>query len=129
MPYAAKTTVPVGKTRQEIEQLLTRHGAKRFAVAVEKNSGGVTFDIQDRRVRFQLVLPATEQGDRQRWRALLLCIKAKIESVESKIETFEEAFLAHVVLPDGKTVAEHAIPSIAAAYEGKEMPPLLPHHP
>jgi hypothetical protein len=44
-------------------------------------------------------LPAGEskkdaQARRQKWRALSLCIKAKLERVESKIETFEEAFLA-----------------------------------
>jgi hypothetical protein len=57
---------------------------------------------------------------------LLLCIKAKLESVEAKIETFEEAFLAHVVLPDGETVGEHALPAVAAIYKGGQLRPLLP---
>jgi hypothetical protein len=56
----------------------------------------------------------------------LLCIKAKLEAVEAKIETFEEAFLAHVVLPDGKTVGEHALPAVAAIYKGGQLSPLLP---
>jgi hypothetical protein len=67
-----------------------------------------------------------QKAQRQKWRALLLCIKAKLEAVESKIETFEEAFLAHVVMPDGKTVGDHTLTAIAVAYEGKDMPPLLP---
>jgi hypothetical protein len=46
--------------------------------------------------------------------------------VEAKIETFEEAFLAHVVLPDGKTVGEHALPAVAAIYKGGQLTPLLP---
>ena len=38
----------------------------------------------------------------------------------------EEAFLAHVVLPDGKTVGEHALPAVAAIYKGEQLTPLLP---
>lgn len=43
-----------------------------------------------------------------------------------KIESFEEAFLAHIVLPDGATVGSHAIPAIAASYKGEKLVPLLP---
>ena len=69
---------------------------------------------------------AWEQACRSRWRALFLCIKAKLEAVESRIETFEEAFLAHVMMPDGMTVAEHAAPMIALSYETGTVRPLLP---
>lgn len=61
-----------------------------------------------------------------RWRTLLLCLKAKLESVESGIETFEDAFLAQIVMPDGGTVAEHVRPRIAEAYAANTMQPLLP---
>jgi hypothetical protein len=82
-------------------------------------------------LRFDLPLPAGD-GDkeqktrRQKWRALLLCIKAKLESVASGIESFEEAFLAHVVLPNGQTVADHIAPRIAESYEGNKMLALMP---
>lgn len=54
------------------------------------------------------------------------CIKAKLESIESGIETFEDAFLAHIMMPDGATVGEHAKPMIARSYESGTMQPLLP---
>lgn len=41
-----------------------------------------------------------EQACRERWRALALVLKAKLVSVESKVETIEEAFLAHMVVND-----------------------------
>jgi hypothetical protein len=41
---------------------------------------------------------AWEQAVRQRWRALVLVIKAKLEAVESGITSFEDEFLAHTVL-------------------------------
>ena len=58
-----------------------------------------------------------DQAKRQRGRALLLVIKAKLESVESGIETLEQAFLAHVVMADGKTVHERIAEPIALEYQ------------
>jgi hypothetical protein len=52
-------------------------------------------------------------------------VKAKLESVESKIESFGEAFLAHLIMPDGKTGGAHAQPTIADAYQGGAIVPLL----
>jgi hypothetical protein len=131
MVYAATTTVSVDKSRTEIEHTLKRYGADRFAYFTEADRAIVVFEANQRRIRFDLpILKAIdrkgEQLQRSRWRALLLCIKAKLESVESKIETFEEAFLAHVVLPDGLTVIQHTRERIEIAYKGGEMQALLP---
>jgi len=131
MTYAARTRVPVEKTKTEIETTLARYGADRFAYFTEASKAIIVFEVQDRRVRFDLPLPEgagerIQQQRRERWRALLLCIKAKLESVTSKIETFEEAFLAHVVMPDGRTVYEHTGPRIAEIAKGGELQPLLP---
>jgi hypothetical protein len=131
MTYAARTDVPVEKSRADIERVLKRYGADRFMWFTEPNRAVLVFEASNRRIRFDLPVPdgdkpKDQQMQRSRWRALLLCITAKLESVESKIETFEEAFLAHVVLPDGKTVADHAKPRIAQAYEGGEIQALLP---
>ena len=133
MPYAAHTKVPVDQTKTEIERTLTRYGADRFAYFTEAGKAIIVFEAHSRRLRFDLPLPAgtgerDQKARRQKWRALLLCIKAKLESVASKIETFEEAFLAHVVMPDGKTVAEIALAGIAKAYDGGHMVPLLPDY-
>jgi hypothetical protein len=131
MPYASQTKVPIDQTRIEIERTLKRYGADCFGYFTETERAIIVFESHERRIRFDLPLPIGE-GDRfdkirrQRWRALLLCIKAKLESVASKIETFEEAFLAHVVMPDGQTVAQHARPRIATAYETGKMQALLP---
>lgn len=129
--FAARTKVSVDQSRIEIERALSRYGAARFAYFSEADRAIVVFEANDRRIRFDLPLPAgTSDKDaqlrRQRWRALLLCIKAKLESVQSKIESFEEAFLAHVVMPDGRTVADHAGPRIASAYQSGEVQALLP---
>lgn len=60
---------------------------------------------------------AFDQELRRRWRSLSLVIKAKLEAVESEITTFEEEFLAHIVLPGGRTVWETTRDEIKLAYD------------
>ncbi|MFZ5667144.1 MAG: hypothetical protein ACOY7L_18165 [Pseudomonadota bacterium] len=69
-----------------------------------------------------------EQACRQRWRALLLVIKVKLEAVECGISEFEDEFLANIVLPDGQLLGRAIRPQIAASYETGNMPPLLPDY-
>lgn len=147
--FAKDTNVSPEQTLMDIRKVLTRYKAASFGIVEDTGRVGVTFEMQGRRVRLIVPLPSREdaefryttggphgragsfseqkyeQGIRQRWRALLLTIKAKLESVESKIETFEEAFMAHIVLPDGRTMGDVAVPQIKIAYQNNEMPPLL----
>jgi len=148
MKYAAQTEVPVDRSKAEIERLLQRYGATEFAHGWKQDRATIMFKMQNRYVRFNLPLPtvgeftktatgkqrkagtgavthAWEQACRQRWRALALSIKAKLESVESGIEQFESAFMAQVVMPDGKTISETVLPAIAEAYKTGKMPPLM----
>ena len=134
MAYAKRTEVPVGQTRTEIDKLLQTHKATSVAFMFSVTRAIVLFELGGRRIKFDLPLPSVdekgfEQRTRSRWRALLLCIKAKLESVESKIETFDEAFLAQTVMPDGQTVYEHTLPTIKQVYSTGQMRPLLPPPP
>lgn len=151
--FAASTSVPVEKTRAEIEGLIVRYGATHTAFMNAPDRAIICFEAKGRRIMFELPLPerereefttfrhssgkrmprtetaaaaAWEQACRQRWRALALVIKAKLEAVESGISLFEDEFLANIVMPDGQTVASHVKPVIASAYESGTMTPLLP---
>jgi hypothetical protein len=132
--FAEFTRVPVERTRQQIEQALKRYGADQFVSGWEHGRAMLGFRVKDRMVRFELQLPQAESGHtterierqtRQKWRALLLVIKAKLEAVESEIASFESEFLAHIVLPNNQTVGDFVIPQLAAAYKSKTMPKLL----
>lgn len=152
--YAKGTTVDPGRSRAEIESVLARYGATSFGYAteesVERSRAMVTFIARGRQIRFLMDLPsrtdkefthtpergtrrsadaafkAWEQACRQRWRALALVIKAKLEAVDSGIVTFEAEFLAHTIVPGtGQTVAEQIEPGLAHAIETGTAPKLL----
>lgn len=124
--YAANTDVSSEKSLAELRTTINRFGATHFGYTDEPGKATVAFIVQDRQVRFTLPLPdrherqfthhsrgqrtppaaaaAYEQAVRQKWRALALVVKAKLEAVESGISEFDQEFLAYVVLPDGRTV-------------------------
>ena len=145
MPYAAQTRVPISKTKTDIKELLAKHGAMGFAYATEGNRSRWRSTCPDGGC-IMLVMPsiddyartprnarrtaaaqqsAWEQACRQRWRALLLIIRAKLEAVESGITTLESEFLANIVLPDGGTVGQWLAPQVDEAYSTGRMPPML----
>lgn len=65
------------------------------------------------------------QACRERWRQLHLCIKAKLEAVAQDIETFDESFMPHIVMPDGETLGDKVLGEMQAQLAGKPMRPLL----
>ena len=150
--YAAATDVSSERSRAEIERTLHRYGARQFLYGYDQSRAIVGFQINNRQVRFVLPLPdrddrefthtpsrgterspaqqeaAYEQAVRQKWRALNLVIKAKLEAVEAGIVTFDAEFLAHLVLPNGRTVADEVVSKVEIAYETNQMPALLPYY-
>lgn len=149
--YAESTSVSVENSRAEIERTLRRYRADAFAYAMDGNRAGVMFRMAARQIRFNLTMPDREekvfteysqgrstfrraeaeidkrweQACRQKWRALALVIKAKLEAVAAGITTVEDEFLAHTVLPDGSTMGQWAKPQIEEAYRVGHMPQML----
>lgn len=144
--YAEGTSVAPEKSRMEIEQILRRYGATEFASGWDSTRVALMFTAHDRRVRFDMPMPSIDEiptrngngpikperrmamleaEERRRWRALALAIKAKLEVVESGIAEFEDEFLAHIVMPDGRTVGQHVRPAVEATYETGVIRPLL----
>ena len=147
--YASQTEVNPGRSKESIERTLMRYGASAFAYGQEDGRAMVQFKVENMVVRFIIPMPspgdkefvlsetgrkrsdtarfkAYEQAVKQKWRVLDLVIKAKLEAVESGIVTFEQEFLAHLVLPDGATVGDRVLPELENTLNGAEMPKLLP---
>lgn len=146
--YAEGTTVPVEKSKAEIETLLRKHGATGFLSAWDDERGVsvVQCRIGGRMIRFEVLDPDDSEFKhdhhgflrsadsvaklrdaelRRRWRARLLITKAKLEMIATGDTTFEREFLGDILLPNGETVDEWIVPQIAAAYESGSMPKLL----
>jgi len=133
--YAATTEVPVEKSKRVIEELLKQHGADAYHTGWDAARDIIEFGWQGKQIRFVLPRPdrndfvtgrhgsrtpkqitvAIDQADRQRWRALYLVVRAKLEAVEAGISIFEEEFMAFIVVPGtNRTVGETLVPRIQA---------------
>ncbi len=148
--YAENTAISAEASRGEIERTLLRYGAAAFSYGWEGNKALVAFKMRGKFIRFVLEMPdredqqfkltetkrwarseeaaykAWEQACRQKWRALALVVKAKLEAVESGITSFEEEFLAAIMLPNNQTVGQYVLPQVTIAYESGKMPALIP---
>lgn len=148
--YASDTSVSTEKTRAEIERTLRRYGCGDFGYSMVGGTARLGFRMKGLSIMFVLTLPplaqfartpgrhqartpaateaAWEQACRQRWRALALCIKAKLEAVECGITTMEDEFLAFIVTETGETIGARMVPHLKEIAAGK-VPLLLsgPH--
>lgn len=145
--YAGTTSVPVERSRAEIEGILKRYGADEFQYGWNKGSEVVAFLYEGRHVRLVLPMPTEDDPDikltprgklrppgqiedeiakehRRRWRALALVIKAKLEAVESGIADFSEEFLAYTVLPNQLTIGQVLRPQLDEVARTGKMPGL-----
>lgn len=134
--YAAETGVPVERSKQQLEQLLRAHDADGYHAGWDATRDVVEFLWKGNQIRFELPRPtkkdhqytpgglwrsekqvvlAMQQADRQRWRALYLVIRAKLEAVEAGIAIFEQEFLSFIVVPGrNQTIGEIMVPRIKA---------------
>lgn len=136
--YAADTEVPVERSKRTIELLLQQHGAEQYHTGWDQTRDIIEFGWQGKQIRFVLPRPkrdkfelspggltrnptqitrAMEQADRQRWRALYLVVRAKLEAVEAGIAIFEEEFMAFIVIPGrNQTIGEILVPQIRGGH-------------
>lgn len=122
------TSVGVGKSQDDIRKLLSKHGAERFSFSEGEYDGkwwvGVEFihhnhlvriaaalkELDEPEVRAKLRRARTktredfmrehnEQEGKRIWRVIYWSLKSRMEAVEEGLETFEQAFLSHLVDP------------------------------
>lgn len=140
--YAQNTDVPVERSRAEIDRLLTKNGATTMGIvnSDEKAMAAIAFTVAGARYRLELPLPtredleeakATRRGitleqlRRERWRALVLLLKAKFEIARLGLTTVEREFLADLVLPNGGTVHQQLADAIRQGLGSSDRPKML----
>jgi hypothetical protein len=139
--YARNTKVSVEKSRQDVERVLARYGGRMLATFMPDEGVVLVFEVNvgkaKRMVRFTVPVPRREQVQgrgriaaeerferavKQRWRVLILLLKAKFEAVGAGVKTFDEEFLADVVTHSGQTVGDMTLPKLRDAYAKEGMP-------
>ena len=153
MAYAVGTSVSLMNSLAELEKVVRKAGFHGFMQGVADDRIVVAFSsAEGRQVRF--IVPLMEMGDdllahmrevsraygtrlpkshsdafdqhrRQIGRALVLTVKAKIECIEAGIETFDDAFMSQLALPDGRTVGGMVKQEMKQLYAGGQAPPRL----
>lgn len=146
--YAENTEVPVDRSLGQIQTTLKTHGASRFVYGEDDDAFMIGFVMEGRQYRFVVPLPQRtdrdiaytdtgkarlssaipgllEQGRKQRFRALLLVLKAKLEAIDTGITTLEDEFLSALVLGNGDvTFGQYVRPQLQRIAAG-ELPSLL----
>lgn len=130
------TTVAVEKSQASIRTTLVAYIAEGYKIEERRDVGGqewalVEWGWRGQRVRFEVAVDRPDSGEvsrltrrartrtaaeieedarealrRESWRALSRSIDARMRAVNAGVETFEEAFLAHLVTPDGEQLYE-----------------------
>jgi hypothetical protein len=147
--YAQGTNVSIVNSINELDRMVTKHGATGFAYGRDEGRLGnrVMFRLANRMMRFEVPTPdwhdflSTPTGrsrtpyaahgladaeERRRWRSLVLVIKALLVGIDDGVISLSDAFLAYTVLPSGETVGEWSAPQLDTAYATSRMPALMP---
>ncbi len=133
--YAKSTNVPISRSKSQIEDTLLRYGIKEFGMGTSPRGDGILFKKDGKIYKINVPNPNRsdystdmkyEQARRQRWRILLLSIKAKLEEIEAGLISFDDQFLAYQALPDGSTVGDFMrLPENMERLAKTKMPKLL----
>jgi hypothetical protein len=148
--YAEGTSVPVDRSRAEIERTLERYGGDAWQFTKTPEAATLAWRMRGRALKVRIPLPPLEdfryytsrgydrertdqamadlrrQEERRRYRVLLLHLKSTLEAIDAGVIDFDTAFLGNFVLRDGRTYAEAAIPELDDHYATGRMPLALP---
>lgn len=121
------TTITPAQSLSKIRKLVEDYEASGFAFAERGQDVMVEFVIAHVRVRFLMAMPSPDEvrynaagakmsakqatqalakTTRLRWRGLQELIQAKLEAWDLGVLSFEEAFLPHIVIESGRTIAQ-----------------------
>jgi hypothetical protein len=144
--YAQNTNVSIESSQQEVQKILRKYGAERFGTMEDRKNAYLMFEYQGLMIQITVPMPdkddfsktetgrirkanqvqeAYHQAVRQRWRALVLAVKAKLEAVETGISTLEKEFMAFIMLPNGKSIGDTLIPDLKQIADSGKIPKML----
>lgn len=142
--FAATTTVSVESSQTECVKILARYGATGYMTGQlppPKSVSFIAFEYKGQAIRLEIPLAFRDsrgkaqtpdwcaQELRRRWRVLVLWLKGQLEAIDNDLLSPMQAFMPHLQLRDGRTVAQaaEAEPAFIAQIGGELMRPALEH--
>lgn len=136
------TTVPVERSREQIETMITKAGGARVSfISTGATTDAVLFWMRGTWVTLPVkwepaacAPPLTRSGvewsrrDRMRaYRLVHAVVKVRLEAIRDGYETFQQAFLPYLLLPTGETVGEAYAARADHTWPKDSTPPIAPH--
>lgn len=123
--YAANTKVSVQASRLELEKILGKYGARSHGVETKPDFVAINFELCATRYRLEVPMPGfpngypigacpdhpacsnrcryypahVEQAKRERWRAIIMMVKSKLELSRLGVSSVEKEFMGSLLLP------------------------------
>ena len=133
-------TNAIEKVQTEFASVVQGFGASDFTIHDQPLAPFVTFKFNNWKIRLVLELPRRDeerfwitQGRAQDaweaaclrlWQAAVASVRARFTGVKEGVETFENAFLAHILTQDNASVSAQVYPKLCKAYrDGTELLP------
>ena len=123
--FAQGTQVSAEKSQMQVSKILKSYKCQSVMIGYEDSVFFVGFIRDKIQVRLYCPVSESEPENRRRWRVMRIVLQSKFEIIQCGIKTFEEEFFADIVMPNGKTVWQTALPSVRKALESQKMPSTL----
>jgi len=116
MPYAEKTSVPVSRSKEQIEAMLLKVGVEKFAYMLDSVHTLLMFSYGGIPYRIQIDIPSRDtwegseksrdQEIRRLWRVAWLIVKNRVVFIEEGGEPFQAAFMPYMAVEGDSTLYE-----------------------
>lgn len=120
--FAQGTDVSPEKSQMQISKMLRDFKCSGVMMGYEGDRAFIGFVHSNVQVRLFCPLVKSEAENRRRWRVIRIVIQSKFEVIHCGIKSFEQEFFADIVMPNGKTVSEMALPAVTKAIASGVMP-------
>jgi hypothetical protein len=123
--FAKGTDVSPEKSQMQISKMLRDFKCSSVMMGYENERAFIGFIYGKTQVRMFCPIVKSEPENRRRWRVLRIVIQSKFEIIHCGIKSFEEEFFADIVMPNGMTVSQMALPAVNKALDSGIMPSSL----
>ena len=132
----SQTTVRVENSQAELTRELAKYGIYMVQHTQTDNVFSLAFQVEieevDRPITVRVDVPYQRKNDeedkfgfreqRRKYRVLFFYVKGLLVAWDGGLKAFMDIFMAHMVLPGGRTISQDLLPKYQMAIESGELP-------